>query len=689
MPPKGLARKADGLLGEGGKRMLLLDPERCKPNMPAHQYLSKYARMCGGECITVQPDKSIKILEEACAACLNRAKHCPGDAVRIINLPSNLDTNLTHRYGANAFKLHGLPTPRVGAVLGLLGTNGIGKSTALNVLAGRLKPNLGSLKDPPGWADIMTYHRGSELQNYFKCMLEDQLGIAHKVQLDTDFVRKLAGKKVGEVLKARDQRGAWEATAQSLDLMHLLEREIQALSGGELQRFAIAITVCREADVYMFDEASSFLDVRQRMTATDVIRSLVTASGADENSDGKASKEESEGDKRSRSRYVIVVEHDLAVLDYMSDYICCLYGEPGAYGVVTKIAGVRNGINNFLAGYIPAENMRFRAEELSFHVSGAEAADQVASESGAGKAVMGQVKYPGMSKTLEKDGSTFTLHVAPGHFKGAEIIGLLGENGCGKTTFMEMLAGAFDVKEGDKPNAGESGNMEEHSLAGIGVSYKRQHYAPRLRKFQGTVQELFEKTIQRVIIDRLFRLLVLKPLQMDALEKLYVKNLSGGELQRVAITICLGAPASVYLLDEPSAGLDCEQRIIASKVIRRWVVNHMQKTAFIIDHDFVMASALADRVIVYTGQPGVECTANTPQGVVDGFNSFLKMLDVTFRRDPTNFRPRVNKKNSSKDREQKAAGQHFVFDAEEDPADRKEEGGGGGKKKGGKAIDIS
>eukprot|EP00966_Prymnesium_polylepis_P043334 1005668-Prymnesium_polylepis.1 len=205
--------------------------------MPAHQYLSKYARMCGGECITVQPDKSIKILEEACAACLNRAKHCPGDAVRIINLPSNLDTNLTHRYGAplvavmcrrpkhtrivrtggglarsstvttasfracagaNAFKLHGLPTPRVGAVLGLLGTNGIGKSTALNVLAGRLKPNLGSLKDPPGWADIMTYHRGSELQNYFKCMLEDQLGIAHKVQLDTDFVRKLAGKKVGE-----------------------------------------------------------------------------------------------------------------------------------------------------------------------------------------------------------------------------------------------------------------------------------------------------------------------------------------------------------------------------------------------------------------------------------------------------------------------------------------------------------
>jgi len=295
--------------------------------------------------------------------------------------------------------------------------------------------------------------------------------------------------------------------------------------------------------------------------------------------------------------------------------------------------------------------------------------------------VMGQVEYPGMSKTLEKDGSKFTLHIAPGYFRGAEIIGLLGENGCGKTTFMEMLAGAFDPKDGEKAKEGETG-----SLAAMGVSYKRQHYAPRLRKFNGTVSELFERCIQQVCADRLFRLLVLKPLNMEALEGLQVKHLSGGELQRVAITLCLGQPASVYLLDEPSAGLDCEQRIIASKVIRRWVINHMQKTAFIIEHDFVMASVLADRVIVYTGTPGVECTAQAPQGVVDGFNDFLKMLDVTFRRDPVNFRPRVNKKNSSKDREQKAAGQHFVFDAEEttqEKAEReKEDKSTSGKKKG-------
>jgi len=386
--------------------------------------------------------------------------------------------------------------------------------------------------------------------------------------------------------------------------------------------------------------------------------------------------------KPNAAKYVVVVEHDLAVLDYMSDYVCCLYGEPGAYGVVTKIASVRNGINNYLAGYIPAENMRFRAEELTFQVSTTDSfSDQIAGEGAAGKSRLGTVTWPGMSKTLTNEsGSNFTLHVAPGNFRGGEILGLLGENGCGKTTFMELLAGHFDKdRQGDK-TADVSDSGEEHSLAGLGISYKRQNYATKLRKFEGTVQDLMEKAIQNVCADRLFRLLVLRPLQMEALEKLQVKHLSGGELQRVAITICLGTPATVFLLDEPSAGLDCEQRVICAKVIRRWVISHLQKTAFIVEHDFVMASALADRVIVYSGEPGVECTANTPQGVHEGFNIFLQQLNVTFRRDPVNFRPRVNKKNSSKDREQKASGQYFIFDAEEDAADKADEKDNAAKK---------
>merc|ERR1719460_3104211 len=477
-----------------------------------------------------------------------RAKKCPGDAVRIVNLPSNMETDCTHRYGENAFKLHGLPTPRAGCVLGLLGTNGIGKSTALKILAGKLKPNLGRLVDPPSWEEILTYYRGSAVQAYLCRLLEEDIRVVIKVQLDTDYVRKLRGRVVGDVLRQRDQRNAMDELVERLELSNVLDREVQELSGGELQRFAICVVCCQDADVYMFDEASSFLDIKQRMTATEVIRSLVA-----------------EGDNSTRGnaamRYVIAVEHDLAVLDYMSDYVCCLYGEPGAYGVVTKIATVRNGINNYLAGYFPAENMRFRAEELTFCVSKAEGADLIAAEGVKGPK-LGVVTYPEMSKTLVKDGSRFTLHVEGGSFRGAEMIGLLGQNGCGKTTFMELLAGQFDrvpVEEGaskkDKKKAAECRQsdlkspanqnditeeyIEEASLANLGVSYKRQHYAARLRKFTKTVLDLFQLCINDRLNERLFRLLVLKPLRMESLYELPVVSLSGGELQRVAITLCL------------------------------------------------------------------------------------------------------------------------------------------------------
>ena len=582
-----------------------------------------------------------------------RAKKCPGDAVTIVNLPSNLETDCTHRYGENAFKLHGLPTPRAGCVLGLLGTNGIGKSTALKVLAGKLKPNLGRLNDPPSWQEILNYYRGSAVQAYLSRLLEEDIRVVTKVQLDTDYVRKLRGRVVGDVLRQRDQRGAMEELVARLELGAVLDREVQELSGGELQRFAICVVCCQDADVYMFDEASSFLDIKQRMTATEVIRDLANLRTTSD-----------------KARYVVVVEHDLAVLDYMSDQICCLYGEPGAYGVVTKVASVTNGINNYLAGYFPAENMRFRAEAISFSVSSASSqGDALLGPGGAGE-VMGRVDYPAMSRTLKGESSSFTLHVNAGHFEGAECVGLLGQNGCGKTTFMDMLAGHFDKPEGDESGGGAKDEADACSLAGLGVSYKRQVYAPRLRKFKGTVQDIIEKEIQGVCADALFNVLVLKPLKVGDLYDKRVQTLSGGELQRLAIVLCLGRRASVYLLDEPSAGLDCEQRIVAAKVIRRWVVDHQRKTAFVIEHDFVMAAALADKVVVYEGTPGKECTALSPVGLVQGFNSFLKQLDVTFRRDPSNHRPRVNKRGSLKDTEQKATGQLFTFDV--DPEDEKE-----------------
>jgi len=272
-------------------------------------------------------------------------------------------------------------------------------------------------------------------------------------------------------------------------------------------------------------------------------------------------------------------------------------------------------------------------------------------------------------------------------FQDFEIIGLLGENGCGKSTFMEMLAGQHDKKveiEGEV----QKGQFEtaEHSLRDLGVSYKRQHNAPRFRKFPGSVNALLERTIQRGLGDRQFRLLVMKPLNMEELGELKVASLSGGELQRVAICICLGTPAQVYLLDEPSAGLDCEQRVVVAKTIKRWVITHLRKTAFVIEHDFLMASALSDRVIVYSGNPGVECTAHAPTNVVDGMNKFLKALNITFRRDPSNFRPRINKQGSAKDSEQKRENNYYVVDEEvaddgaRDNGKGKKAGAGGGEK---------
>jgi ATP-binding cassette subfamily E protein 1 len=244
--------------------------------------------------------------------------------------------------------------PRPGQVLGLVGTNGIGKSTALKILAGKMKPNLGRYDTPPDWEEILVQFRGSELQNYFTRILEDTMKATIKPQY-VDHIPQAIKGKVGEILKQKDERSepegwdVYEWAIREAELGHLVDRDVRVLSGGELQRFAIAAVAVQVSDVYMFDEPSSYLDVKQRLTAAQMIRQILQVEGGDR-------------------RYVLVVEHDLAVLDYLSDYVCVLYGSPGAYGVVSMPFGVRTGINAFLAGFIPTENLRFRADALTFKV---------------------------------------------------------------------------------------------------------------------------------------------------------------------------------------------------------------------------------------------------------------------------------------------------------------------------------
>lgn len=556
------------------------------------------------------------ISEVLCVGCGICVKKCPFEAIQIINLPKNLDNFTTHRYGPNTFKLHRLPFPRPGQVLGLVGTNGIGKSTALQILSGRMKPNLGKFDAPPDWADILKYFRGSELQNYFTKILEDNMKAIIKPQY-VDNIRKAAKGAVGEILSKRDEKKILTEMAEKLQLSHVLERDVRQLSGGELQRFAICVTYIQNADVYMFDEPSSYLDVSQRLKAAVVIRSLL-----------------------KENIYVIVVEHDLAVLDYLSDFVCCLYGTAGAYGVVSMPSSVREGINIFLAGFIPSENMRFRESALTFKVSErAEEEELIETRK--------LYNYPSMTKTFydENKNKAFTLSVDAGNFSDSEIIVLLGENGTGKTTFISMLAGKIAPDD------------ETVYIPELSVSVKPQEISP---KFPGTVRELVHRKIKDSYLHPQFQTDVYKPMDIEKLMDQKVKHLSGGELQRVALVLCLGTPADVYLIDEPSAYLDSEQRLVASKVIKRFIL-HSKKTAFIVEHDFIMATYLADRVIVYEGKPGVDTKANTPQSLLTGMNAFLKSLNITFRRDPTNYRPRINKLNSNKDTEQKSTGRYFFM----------------------------
>lgn len=606
MPPKRSTEVQSQLT-----RIAIVNADRCKPK----KCQLECQKCCplnlqGKFCIEVNHQSTIsKISEELCIGCALCVKKCPYDAVRIINLPSNLEKDTVHRYGPNSFKLHRLPLPRPGQVLGLVGANGTGKSTALSVLKGKIKPNLGRYKNEPAWDEILRFFRGSEHQAYFQRLLDENLRVLLKPQY-VDKVPKATKGLVGELLTKADEKDMKDHFMKTLDLCNVSDRSLDKLSGGELQRFTIAALCVQAASVYMFDEPSSYLDVRQRLVAAQTIRSLLT-----------------------ENNYVIVVEHDLSVVDYMSDFVCVLYGVPGIYGVVTMPYGVREGINIFLDGFVPTENLRFREEGLTFYIS--EDVEEVS------KKRVSTFIYPAMKKGL----GGFSLSIEQGSFSDSEIIVLLGENGCGKTTFIRMLAGHIKPDEGGE-------------VPQLAISYKPQKIAP---KFEGTVRDLLQTKIYDMFSHPQFQLDVLKPLTIEELLDQEVQNLSGGQLQRVGLCIALGTPANIYLIDEPSAYLDSDQRIIASRVIKRFIL-HTKRTAFVVEHDFIMATYLADKVIVYDGTPAVNCVANAPSGLLEGMNKFLKSLNISFRRDPANFRPRINKLDSVKDREQKASGNYFYME---------------------------
>ncbi|RLI16383.1 ribosome biogenesis/translation initiation ATPase RLI [Candidatus Bathyarchaeota archaeon] len=586
-------------------RVAVLDIDKCKSKR-CGRLCYRFCPMVRShvEAIRFENDKPI-IVESLCVGCGICVKKCPFKAISIVNLPDALEKECSHRFGQNAFKLYRLPTPSPGVVLGLLGQNGIGKTTTIKILSGGIKLNLGDYENPPSWDAIIRHFRGSTLQDYFQKMSEGKLKVSHKPQY-VDKIPKVVSGKVGELLERVDERGKLDEVAERLELKQLWNRPLEVLSGGELQRVAVAATICREADVYLFDEPSSYLDVKQRLETAKAIRSL-----------------------KNDEKTVIVAEHDLAIIDYLSDKICIFYGEPGVYGVVSHVHGVRVGINIYLQGYIQDENVRFRKEAIVFH----EKPPTVSFATGETL-----LKWKKMEKTYEE----FKLVVQPGEIKRGEIIGILGPNGIGKTTFVKILAG---IEKAD--NRKKLGKFE--------VSYKPQYISA---EYEGTVQELLKDVAKESFTSSWYKTEILQPLKLHLLLDRNVSELSGGELQKVAIATCLSRKADLYLLDEPSAYLDVEERLNMARAIRRIVEAH-NVTAFVVEHDVVTQDFVADRLMIFTGKPGVEGTANPPVSLREGMNMFLKEMQVTFRRDPTTKRPRVNKEGSKLDQYQKELGEYY------------------------------
>jgi ATP-binding cassette subfamily E protein 1 len=586
-------------------RVAVLDYDKCKPKK-CDQLCLRFCPMVRSrvEAIRVEGSKAI-ISEMLCSGCGICVKKCPFKAISIVNLPDELEKDCSHRFGQNAFKLFRLPTPSPGTVLGLLGQNGIGKTTTLKVLSGEVRPNLGNYQTPPEWNEVIQYYRGSTLQDYFRKISENNLKIAHKPQY-VDKIPKAVSGKVGELLQKVDERKLLDKLAAQLELKQVWDRPLEVLSGGELQRVAVAAALCREADVYLFDEPSSYLDVKQRLQVAKAIRSL-----------------------KDQQKTIIVAEHDLAIIDYLSDQICVFYGEPGVYGVVSHVHGVRTGINIYLQGYIPDENVLFRKESIMFHEK------PPAVSAGSGETLL---KWDRMEKTFEG----FKLVTQPGEIKRGEIIGILGPNGIGKTTFVKILAG---LEEAD----------DERKLGEVTVSYKPQYIAA---EYEGTVQELLISVAKENFASSWHKTEILQPLKVNLLLDRNVMELSGGELQKVAIAACLSRKAELLLLDEPSAYLDVEERLNMARTIRRVVEAH-NVTAFVVEHDVVTQDFIADRLMVFSGEPGVNGTANPPTSLRKGMNMFLKGMAVTFRRDLVTRRPRVNKEGSKLDTFQKKIGEYY------------------------------
>jgi ATP-binding cassette, sub-family E, member 1 len=567
-------------------KIAIIHKGKCKPEV-CNKECKKYCPIEKKEadtCIIVE--EKARIDEHTCIGCAICQKRCPFEAIEIVNLPSINEKNLVHRYGQNGFALYGLPTPKPNTILGMLGRNGIGKSTAIKLLSNQEKINLG--KDASE-EEIKKFFQGTEILKYLQELSTKK--IAYKPQNLSLLSQDIP---VLELLKQRGTEKEIKKLAKELNILPILNNKMNKLSGGELQRVAILASTLKESDVYFFDEPLAYLDIGERLRISDYIK------------------------RKTKNKTGIIVEHDLLILDYLTDQLNIFFGGQGAFGVVSQIRASKNGVNSYLSGFLKEENMRIRDKPISFNFT--------KNPPLSGHKIS---TWPAFTKEFD---TGFKLEVKEGEIHENHVIGILGKNGTGKTTFVKCLAGQEEVT---------INNKKQKLTLDLAISYKPQYL---ISEDETSVRDIIFKEKINKKLSSIFNL--------GVLQSKTIKELSGGELQRFSIARCLAKDADIYLLDEPSAYLDVEERISCAKAIKE-IMTQKEKTAFVVDHDLLLVSYLADSIINFEGESGITGEASKIRDFETGISELLKSLDITLRKDTESGRPRINKKGSVLDREQK------------------------------------
>ncbi|MEM0481033.1 MAG: ribosome biogenesis/translation initiation ATPase RLI [Candidatus Aenigmatarchaeota archaeon] len=579
-------------------RIAVVDRDLCKPDKCGLPCIAKCPiNLAGQKCIILEKEnKKIIIDEKLCIGCSICVKVCPFNAITIVNFPKPLD-NPIHRFDFNGFELYGLPFPIEGKIVGILGPNGIGKTSAIRILIKEIKPNFGEIGKEYGFLDLKKFFRGKEIQNYLEKFEKNEVKISYKPQR-IDLIPKVVKGNVKEYLEKFDERKIAREILKEFNV-DIENKKIEELSGGELQIFALAIAISKDANIYFLDEPTNFLDIIHRLQLVKIIEKFL------------------------KEKSVLIVDHDLTFLDAVCDYIQIFYGIPSVYGFVSSLYSSRSGINSFLEGYLKNENIKFRDKIVLDFGSRIEPKNEILLE----------------FKEIRKKYENFELFVESGNIRKKEVIGIIGQNALGKSTFAKIISG--EIKD-----------FEGYISSNLKISYKPQFIA---KDFNGTVQEYLE-SIAKLNEDAIKE--ILNPLGIQKLLLKNYKNLSGGEAQLVEIAGCLLKDADLYVLDEPSAFLDVEQRLNLFKNLKKFVENR-EKSFFIIDHDISFISHISNRILLFTGIPGKKGYAKIYE-LKDGLNEFLKQIGITFRVDKESKRPRINKIDSKIDREQKEKGIYFA-----------------------------